>query len=188
MSFIALPSKPEVVRPALFSCFRVQENAQLCLLLAQDYGQRRGKKGALLLKRVSWTTLTLHLPRAFPPRTFPLLWALHSLSQDTLSKSSFPSRLRLTQQQTLGRVRPYLTTRRVCQLIPFLTITLCHLSDPQLMLGTQELKKADPRNTRQALAGVGTATLLPMTRRTVIAKFVTDTEIDHPLDLLRALP
>jgi hypothetical protein len=56
------------------------------------------------------------------------------------------------------------------------------------MLGTQVLKKADPKNTRQALAGVGTATLLPMTRRTVIAKLVTDTEIDHPLDLLRALP
>jgi hypothetical protein len=70
---IALPSKLEVACPAPFSCFRVQENAQLCLLLAQDYAQRRGKKGALLLKRVSWTTLTLHLPRVFPPRTHTLL-------------------------------------------------------------------------------------------------------------------
>jgi hypothetical protein len=56
------------------------------------------------------------------------------------------------------------------------------------MLGPQVLKKADTRKTRQALAGVGTATLILMTRRTIIAKFVTDTEIDHPLDLLRALP
>lgn len=136
---------------------------QLCLLLAQDYRRRRGKKGTLLLKRVSWTTLILYLPRAFPPRSFHLLQALHSLPQDILSKSSFPSRLRLTQQQTPGR--HYLTTRMV-------------------------LQKADPRNTRQALAGVGTATLIPMTRRTVITKFVTDTEIeiDQPLDLLRALP
>ena len=66
--------------------------------------------------------------------------------------------------------------------------SVCHLSHRQLMPGTQVLNKADPRNTRQALAGVGMAMLLPMTRRTIIAKFVTDTEIDHPLDLLRALP
>ena len=56
------------------------------------------------------------------------------------------------------------------------------------MLGPQVLKKADPRNTRQVLAGVGMATLIPMIPRTVIAKFVIDTEIDHPLDLPRALP
>lgn len=55
------------------------------------------------------------------------------------------------------------------------------------MLGLQVLKKADPRNTHQALAGVGTATPMLMTRRTIIAKFVTDTEIDHPPDLLRVL-
>ena len=54
--------------------------------------------------------------------------------------------------------------------------------------GAQVLKKADPRNTRQVLAGVGTATLILMTRRTVIAKFAMDTEIDYPLDLPRALP
>lgn len=62
--------------------------------------------------------LTLHLPRVFSPRTLPLLRALHSLPRDTLSKSSFPSRLRLTQQQTQGRAQPYLTTREVCQLVP----------------------------------------------------------------------
>lgn len=74
----------------------------------------------------------------------------------------------------------------VCQLIPFLTITLYHRSDLQLMIEPQVLKKGVPRNTPQALA-VGTATLIPMTRRTVIAKFVTDTEIDNLLVLLRAL-
>ena len=65
--------------------------------------------------------LTLHLPRAFPPHIFLLLWALHSLPQNILSKSSFPSRLRLTQQQIL-RVQLYLITRRVCQLIPLLCV------------------------------------------------------------------
>ena len=66
--------------------------------------------------------LTLHLPRAFS--TLPLLWELRSLPQDTLSKSSFPLRLRLTQRQTLERVRPYLTTQRVRQLIHF-QLLLC---------------------------------------------------------------
>ena len=56
------------------------------------------------------------------------------------------------------------------------------------MPGPQLLNKADPRNTRQALAGSGTATLIPMTRRTVIVKFSTDIKINHPLDLLGALP
>src|SRR5713226_3277620 len=131
---------------------------------------------------------TLHLPCVFPPRPFPLLRALHSMPQDTPSKSSFPSRPRLTRQQTLGGARPYLTASKVCQLISFLAITLCHRSDPRLMLGRKVLKKADLRNMCQALAGAGMATVMPMTRHTVIANFVTDTEIiDRLLDLLRAL-
>jgi hypothetical protein len=131
--------------------------------------------------------LNLHLPRVFSPHTLPLLWEPHSLPRNTLSKSSSLSRLSLMQQQTLG-VRPYLTARRVCQLIPFLTITVCHRSDPQLMLGPQVLKVPDPRNTRLVLAGVGMAMLIPMMHRTVITKFVKDFGIDHPLDLLRDLP
>jgi len=55
------------------------------------------------------------------------------------------------------------------------------------MVGSQVLKKAGPRKTRQLLAGVGTVTLIPMNRRTVIATFVTDAGIDHILDLRRAL-
>ncbi len=110
------------------------------------------------------------------------------MPQDTPSKSSFPSRPRLTRQQTLGGARPYLTASKVCQLISFLAITLCHRSDPRLMLGRKVLKKADLRNMCQALAGAGMATVMPMTRHTVIANFVTDTEIiDRLLDLLRAV-
>jgi hypothetical protein len=55
------------------------------------------------------------------------------------------------------------------------------------MVGSQISKKAGPRKTRQLLGGVGTGTLIPKNRCTVLATFVTDAGIDHILDLRRAL-
>lgn len=67
--------------------------------------------------------LTLRTPRTHPLHALPLLWEHHRLLQDTLSKSSSPSKPRPIQQQTPGRVRPCPTASRVRQPIPYLTIT-----------------------------------------------------------------
>lgn len=128
--------------------------------------------------------LTLHIPSTSPLRALPLIWGHHHPPQDTLLKSSSPSRPKSTQQQNLRRIRPCPTTSRVCQPIPFLTITLCN-RDPKLADCSRSLKTADQRKTRQSLAGLGTVTLTPMKRHTAIATFVTDAGIDHLLGLRR---
>ena len=130
--------------------------------------------------------LTLHIPSMFPLRALTLLWEHHHLPQDTLLKSSSPSKPKSTQHQNLRRMRPCPTTSRVCQPIPLLTITLCN-RDPKMVDFLQVLKTAGQRKTRQPLTGLGMVTLIPINRHTVIATFVTDAGIDHLLGLRRVL-